>query len=216
MVARMSSSRRQAARLAPGPQGLKRAEVERAQRERLVAAMAHVSSTVGYEEATVERVLAEAGVSRRTFYELFDDREDCFVAAYDDAMRRVLRVVTDAYLDYEGSPERRLEHALETLLELCAADPDCARMCVVEVFAAGSRTRERRAEAMDRLAHLAQHALGELRGDDRLDRLAAQALVGAVHELIFPPIDRRDTTALPELAGDIMATQVAPLVAVGR
>lgn len=211
----MSSSRRQAVRLPPGPQGLKRAEVEQAQRERLVAAMAHVSSTVGYEEATVERVLAEAGVSRRTFYELFDDREDCFVAAYDDAMRRVLRIVTDAYLDCEG-PERRLERALEVLLELCAADPDCARMCVVEVFAAGSRTRERRAEAMYRLGCLAQHALSELRGDDRLDRLSAQALVGAVHELIFPPIDRRDTAALPAMAEDIMATQVAPLVAAAR
>jgi AcrR family transcriptional regulator len=215
MVACMSD-RRQAVKLAPGPQGLKRSEVERAQRERLLGAMTHVAATVGYEEATVERVLAEAGVSRRTFYELFEDREDCFVAAYDEAMGRALRAVTDAYLDEEGSPELRLERALETLLELCAADPDCARMCVVEVFAAGPRTRERRAEAMDRLARLAQHALGELRGDDRLDRLTAQALVGAVHELIFPPIDRRDTSALGELASDIMATQVAPLVAVGR
>jgi AcrR family transcriptional regulator len=215
MVACMSD-RRQAVRLAPGPQGLKRSEVEQAQRERLIAAMTHVSATFGYEEATVERVLAEAGVSRRTFYELFDDREDCFLAAYDEAMGRALRVVADAYLDEEGSPEDRLEQALRTLLELCAADPACARMCVVEVFAAGPRTRERRAEAMDRLARLVEHALGDLRGDDRLDRLSAQALVGAVHELIFPPIDRRDTAALPELAGDIMATQVAPLVAVGR
>jgi AcrR family transcriptional regulator len=214
MVARMSN-RRQAVRLAPGPQGLPRAEVERAQRERLTAAMAHVSATVGYEEATVERVLVEAGVSRRTFYELFDDREDCFVAAYDDAMRRVIRTVTDAYLDCDA-PEQRLEHALETLLELCAADPDLARMCVVEVFAAGPRARDRRAEAMDRLARLAQHALGELRGDDRLDRLSAQALVGAVHELIYGPIERRDTASLPGMTGDIMATQVTPLVAVGQ
>ena len=214
MVARMSN-RRQAVRLAPGPQGLPRAEVERAQRERLTAAMAHVSATVGYEEATVEHVLVEAGVSRRTFYELFDDREDCFVAAYDDAMRRVIRTVTDAYLDCDA-PERRLEHALETLLELCAADPDLARMCVVEVIAAGPRARDRRADAMDRLARLAQHALGELRGDDRLDRLSAQALVGAVHELIYGPIERRDTASLPGMAADIVATQVTPLVAVGR
>lgn len=214
MVACMSD-RRQAVRLAPGPQGLPRAEVERAQRERLTAAMAHVAATVGYEEATVERVLAAAGVSRRTFYELFDDREDCFVAAYDDAMRRALRSVTDAYLDCD-TPERRLGRAVVTLLELCAADPDCARMCVVEVFAAGPRARERRAEAMDRLARLAQHALGELRGDDELDRLSAQALVGAVHELIFPAIDRGDTASLPAMAGDIMATQIEPLAAVGQ
>ena len=68
------SSRRQAVRLAPGPQGVPRDEVQRVQRERLMAAMSHVVAVAGYEETTVERVLVEAGVSRRTFYELFDDR----------------------------------------------------------------------------------------------------------------------------------------------
>jgi AcrR family transcriptional regulator len=209
------SSRRQAVRLAPGPQGLERREVERAQRERLTAGMAHVVAEVGYEETTVERVLVESGISRRTFYELFDDREDCFLAAYDEAMQRVLRVVTDAYLDGD-MPERRIEQALEAFLEFLATEPELARMCVVEVFAAGSRARERRAAVMERLAQLVQHALGELRGDDKLDRLSAQALIGAVHELIYLPVDRRDSAALRGMASEIVATQVAPLVAVGR
>lgn len=211
----LMSDRRQAVRLAPGPQGLERAEVERVQRERLTRAMVRVVAETGYEATTVEQVLVEAGISRRTFYELFDDREDCFVAAYDDAMTRVLRVVTDAYLDC-AEPERRIEHALETFLELLAAEPDLARVCVVEVFAAGPRARERRADAMDHLAKLVQHALSDMRGDDRLDRLSAQALIGAVHELIYAPVDRRDTASLPGMAHEIVATQVAPLVAVGR
>jgi AcrR family transcriptional regulator len=209
------SSRRQAVRLAPGPQGAPRDEVQRVQRERLTAAMAHVVATAGYEETTVERVLVQAGVSRRTFYELFDDRGDCFLAAYDDAMQRVLRVVTDAYLDGDV-PERRIEAALEAFLEFLAAEPELARMCVVEVFAAGSRARERRAEVMERLAQLVQHALGELRGDDKLDRLSARALIGAVHELIYLPVDRRDSAALRGMASEIVETQVAPLVAVAR
>lgn len=214
MVAPMSD-RRQAVKLAPGPQGLERSEVERVQRERLIAAMVKVVAEIGYEETTVEHVLTEAGISRRTFYELFKDREDCFVAAYDDAMARVLRAVTDAYLDCE-EPERRIEHALETFLELLAAEPDLARLCVVEVFAAGPRARQRRADAMEHLAKLVQHALSDLRGDDRLDQLSAQALIGAVHELIYTPIDRHDTASLPGMAREIVATQVAPLVAVGR
>lgn len=209
------SSRRQTVRLAPGPQGVPKADVERVQRERLTAAMAHVVATVGYEETTVERVLVEAGVSRRTFYELFDDREDCFIAAYDDAMREVLRIVTDAYLDGDA-PERRIEHALEAFLDFLAAEPELARMCVVEVFAAGPRARERRAAVMERLAQLVQHALGELRGDDKLDRLSAQALVGAVHELVYLPVDRRDSQALRGMAWEIVATQIAPLAAVQR
>jgi len=209
------SDRRQTVKLAPGPQGVPKAEVERVQRERLTEAMAHVVATVGYEETTVERVLVQAGVSRRTFYELFDDREDCFLAAYDEAMGRVLRVVTDAYLDGDV-PERRIEAALEAFLEFLASEPELARMCVVEVFAAGSRARERRAALMERLAQLVEHALGELRGDDKLDRLSAQALIGAVHELIYLPVDRRDSAALRGMASEIVETQVAPLVAVGR
>jgi len=209
------SSRRQTVRLAPGPQGVPRDEVARVQRERLTAAMAHVVATAGYEETTVERVLVQAGVSRRTFYELFDDREDCFLAAYDDAMGRVLGVVTDAYLDCEA-PERRIEAALEAFLDFLAAEPELARMCIVEVFAAGAQARERRAAVMERLAQLVQHALGELRGDDKLDRLSAQALIGAVHELVYLPVDRRDSAALRGMASEIVATQVAPLVAVAR
>lgn len=207
------SDRRQAVRLAPGPQGVPRDEVERVQRERLTAAMAHVVAVAGYEETTVERVLVQAGVSRRTFYELFDDREDCFLATYDEAMQRVLRIVTDAYLDGDV-PERRIEAALEAFLEFLVSEPELARMCVVEVFAAGSQARELRAAVMERLAQLVQHALGELRGDDKLDRLSAQALVGAVHELVYLPVDRRDSAALRGMASDIVATQVAPLVAV--
>src|SRR6478736_7151732 len=147
------SSRRQTVRLTPGPQGVPKEEVARVQRERLTSAMAHVVATAGYEETTVERVLVQAGVSRRTFYELFDDRKDCFLAAYDEAMERVLRVVTDAYLDGDV-PERRIESALEAFLEFLASEPDLARMCVVEVFAAGPQARERRAAVMERLAQL--------------------------------------------------------------
>lgn len=175
--------------------------------------MAEVVAAVGYEEASVERVLERAGMSRRTFYELFTDREDCFLAAYDEAMRAVLKLVTDAYLGCE-MPERRIEAGLEAFLRFWAEDPAVARMCVVEVFAAGARARERRAEFMARFAALMEHGLGELRGDTQLDRLAAQALVGGVNEVIYGPIDRGEVAKLPELAAEIVSSQIAPLVKV--
>lgn len=206
-------SRQRSARLAPGPQGIPRTEVAKLQRARLLDAMARVVAAVGYEETSVERVLVQAGVSRRTFYELFDDREDCFLAAYDDAMQRAFRVVIEAYLECEA-PEQRIEAALEAYLRFCAQEPHVARMCIVEVFAAGPKARERRAQAMDRMAGLMEHALNELRGDDKLDRLAAQALVGGVHEVIYLPIDQGDTDSLPELATEIVASQIAPLAQV--
>jgi AcrR family transcriptional regulator len=210
MVARMSN-RQQAVRLAPGAHGLARDEVDLIQRQRLFDAMAEVVAEVGYEEASVERVLVAAGVSRRTFYELFSDREDCFVAAYDAAMRAAFKVVVDAYLEC-NTPARRIEAALAAFLTHWAEHPATARMCIVEVFAAGARARERRAEFMERFAALMEHALGDLRGDRALDRLAAQALVGGVHEVIYGPIDRRDVRELPGLASEIVSSQIAPLV----
>lgn len=188
-------------------------EVARIQRGRLMDAMADVVAAVGYEDASVERVLVQAGVSRRTFYELFNDREDCFLATYDAAMGQAFLIVTDAYLDCT-TPERRIEAALAAFLRFCAEEPQLARLCVVEVFAAGARARERRAEFMERFAALLEHAMGELRGDDKLDRLAAQALIGGVHEVIYGPIDHGDTESLPELAAEIVASQIAPLVEV--
>jgi AcrR family transcriptional regulator len=211
MVVRMS--RQQAVKLGPGAQRLPREEVGRIQRQRLLDAMAEVVAAVGYEETTVERVLTQAGVSRRTFYELFSDREDCFLAAYEAAMRDVFALVADAYLDCE-QPERRIEAALEAFLRFCAANPSVARMCVVEVFAAGARARERRSELMERFAALLEHALGELRGDERLDRLAARALVGGVHEVIYGPIDAGAVAQLPALAREIVSSQIAPLAEV--
>jgi AcrR family transcriptional regulator len=212
MVAGMGD-RQQAVKLASGTHGLPREEVGRIQRRRLLDAMAAVVAEVGYEETSVERVLVQAGVSRRTFYELFTDREDCFVAAYDAAMRDVFKLVTDAYLDCE-TPERRVEAALEAFLRFCAENPAVARMCVVEVFAAGPKARERRSEFMGRFAALLEHALGDMRGDKQLDRLAAQALIGGVHEVIYGPIDRGDVAELPALAAEIVSSQIAPLVEV--
>jgi AcrR family transcriptional regulator len=204
-------SRSQPVKLVPGTHGLQRDEVDQIQRQRLFDAMAEVVAEVGYEETSVERVLTAAGISRRTFYELFTDREDCFVGAYDAAMRHAFRLVTDAYLDC-ATPERRIEAALEAFLGYCAANPAVARMCIVEVFAAGTRARERRAEFMSRFAALMEHALGDMRGDSKLDRLAAQALVGGVHEVIYGPIDRGDVADLPGLAAEIVSSQIAPLV----
>jgi hypothetical protein len=126
-------------------------------------------------------------------------------------MREAYKVVVDAYLDCD-TPERRIEAALGAFLRYCAERPSVARMCVVEVFAAGQRARERRADFMERFAALMEHALGDMRGDKQLDRLAAQALVGGVHEVIYGPIDRRDVARLPELAGEIVSSQIAPLV----
>lgn len=198
-------------KLTGGPHGIPRPVVTKIQRDRLMRAMAKTVAEYGYQETTVRRLLGRAGLSRRTYYELFEDKEECFLAAYDEAVEHVLGLVTEAYRAGE-SPERRIEQGLRAFLQFCADEPDIARMCVVEVLAAGPAARARRADTMERLATLMEGALNELRGDERLSKLSARGLIGGVHELIYTPIDRGETEQLPDLAEQIVASQVAPLV----
>ena len=196
-----------------GPHGIPRPVVMKIQRDRLMRAMARTIAEHGYQDTTVRRLLGRAGLSRRTYYELFEDKEDCFLAAYGEVIDHVMGIVIESY-EEGGSPEERIERGLRALLQFCSDEPEVARMCVVEVLAAGPAARARRAETMERLAGLMEEALNELRGDKALSKLAAQGLIGGVHELIYSPIDRGEVDRLPELAEQIVATQVAPLVAI--
>ncbi len=198
-------------KLTGGPHGIPRPVVTKIQRDRLMRAMARTVAEYGYQETTVRRLLGRAGLSRRTYYELFEDKEDCFLAAYDEAIDHVLGLVVEAYRAGE-SPEQKIEQGLHAFLQFCADEPDIARMCVVEVLAAGPAARARRADTMERLSSLMEGALNELRGDEQLSKLSARGLIGGVHELIYTPIDRGETEQLPDLAEQIVSSQVAPLV----
>jgi AcrR family transcriptional regulator len=198
-------------KLTGGPHGIPRPVVTKIQRDRLMRAMAKTVAEYGYQETTVRRLLGRAGLSRRTYYELFEDKEDCFLAAYDEAVEHVLGLAVDAYRQGE-TPEEKVERGLRAFLQFCADEPDIARMCIVEVLAAGPIARARRAETMARLAEMLEGALNELRGDERLSKLSARGLIGGVHELIYTPIDRGETEALPDLAEQIVASQIKPLV----
>ncbi|HEX2264917.1 MAG TPA: TetR/AcrR family transcriptional regulator [Solirubrobacterales bacterium] len=197
-------------KLTGGPHGIPRTVVTQIQRDRLLRAMAKTVAEYGYQETTVRRLLGRAGLSRRTYYELFEDKEACFLAAYDEAVEHMLGLAERAFGEAE-SPEDRIERALRAFLQFCADEPDIARMCIVEVLAAGPTARARRAETMERLAGLLEGALEELRGDTQLSKLAARGLIGGVHELIYTPIDHGETADLPDLAEQIVSSQVAPL-----
>lgn len=197
-------------RLFGGKHGVPAAVVSQVQRERLLEAMVTVCAESGYGEASVERILARAHVSRRTFYDLFEDREDCFLAAYDEVLAYVVSLMVQAFNDAD-SVEDRMRGALQAFCDFCAAEPAAARACIVEVLAAGPRARARRAEAMERLSQLLETALRETMPDDRLRPLAARALVGGVHELVYQRVDRGEVSMLPALAAEILAAQLVPL-----
>lgn len=197
-------------RLFGGKHGVPAPVVSQVQRERLLEAMIVVAAESGYQEASVERILARARVSRRTFYDLFEDREACFLAAYDEVIAHVVALMVQAFNEGDTVDER-MRGALQAFCDFCAEEPAAARACIVEVLAAGPRARARRSQAMERLARLVETGLRETLVDDRLRPLAARALVGGVHELVYQRVDRGEASMLPALAAEILSAQLVPL-----
>src|SRR3954462_11667560 len=170
-----------------GPHNLTRDDVLASQRERMTDAMALAVARKGYAAATVGDVVAGAGVSRKTFYEHFRDKEECFLAAFDAGVDALLAAIVAAEPTRPGWLET-LRARVRAYLVTLAARPEFARTFMIEVFAAGPRAIERRAQVHERFAHLipALSAQGG-RASPELPGVPAPiwpAAVGALNELV--------------------------------
>lgn len=152
-------------RLPRGRHGLPRETVVRSQRERLIAAMVRVVAEKGYESTSVAHVLEAAGVGRATFYELFEDKEACFLVAHQLLVDDLLAHTLVAFRRPGPWPER-IREALGALLEWLAADPDVARVTLLEIASIGPMARQRFGEGLDNFTAL----LDEGRGGGDPDR----------------------------------------------
>ncbi|MGA8365328.1 MAG: TetR family transcriptional regulator [Solirubrobacteraceae bacterium] len=126
------------------------------QRTRMVGAAARIVGEVGYGGMSVARITSRAGVSRRTFYEQFEDREDCFLALFDEALERAGRVAGDGVTTAvaAGAGERwheRVRAGLFALLVLVEEDSAIGSLLIVDALAVGPRVLERRARALETL-----------------------------------------------------------------
>src|SRR5689334_3465115 len=119
--------------LPSGRHGLQASFVAENQRERILSAVASAAADLGYAEMSVETVIARAGVSRRTFYDLYRNKEDAFLAAYDAAVARQVAHVRSAYLQ-ETTVRDRLRAGIAAFMEFLAAEPELSRACVIEVL----------------------------------------------------------------------------------
>lgn len=165
-------------------------EVEADQRRRMLGAVGAVLAERGYAHATVADVLERSGVSRRTFYEQFADKDGCLYAAYEDAERRAWAVAATAVADASpGDWPDRVHAALGAILEFVAAEPDTARLFTLEARAAGPEMAARHGAALDRIASTLRQGNRRLQGgaSDRTTGLpddTERALVGNVVALI--------------------------------
>jgi AcrR family transcriptional regulator len=165
---------------APGRDDLRdRGPVTEIQRARMITAMIDVVSARGRADATVAHVVARSGVSRRTFYEVFDDFEGCFLAALEHSLACASQYVLDVYSPTEKW-RTRIGSALVGLLEFLDDEPAMGRLCVVETLGAGVRVQERRMAVVDVLVATVDEGRKESRSASKLPPLTAEGVVGGV------------------------------------
>jgi AcrR family transcriptional regulator len=197
-------------RLPRGRHGLPRELVERSQRERLLAAVVRVTATNGYESTTVGDILGEAGVGRETFYELFDDKLDCMLAAHKILVDALEEQVRAAYSEQVPWPQR-VSNALAVTLEWFAADPQAARFTLVELSTVGPAFRAIFQSEYARFTKLLDEGLGDDGPDPELARATGLA-VGAIMARIYEEVVLDKAAELPRLLPDLTYELLVPFV----
>ncbi len=191
---------------------LERERVAEIQRARMLGAMVDLTRERGAERVTVAHVVGRAGVSRRTFYELFEDREACLLEALDEALGRIEEAVMPAYR-HERGWSQRIGAALTAMLEYFDADPATAALCVVDSLAAGPEALERRAGVVDALVAAVDRGRREAGTQTGLNRVIAEGVVGAVLGVLYTRLRGRvgsDMKPLLPLRGQLMSMIVLP------
>lgn len=208
-------------RLPSGRHGLPREAVAASQRTRLIDAIAAVVAEKGYAATTVADVVERAGVSRRTFYEQFADREACFLAAYDAGLAAVLeriRGAVESQAQAGAGWRDRARAGVEAFLALLASEPAFAQALQVEILTAGPAALDRRAGMLVMFSGVWRNVHEQARAEEPalapLPDEVFTILTAGLEELIRDCLRTRGPAALPELSDPILRTVFAVFGAV--
>lgn len=204
----MTSGSELLAALDEGPARLSGAEVAASQRRRMLAAMVAAVAEKGYVAVAVADVVSRARVSRATFYEQFRDKADCFAAALQACTDQLVRTQRERAPRRLG-PRERLHAFLDAYLAGLASFPEGARVCLVEMYAAGAQAaKQRHRIQLDFARNLSQlHAQLAAAGEPvrPLTDFDFEALVGAISALATNRVATGRAAQLPELLGPLEA-----------
>jgi AcrR family transcriptional regulator len=179
-------------------------------RQLILEAMIRVVGQQGYKATSVADVIEEADVSRTTFYRHFDDKHECFLAAYDLVVERIVGEVTER-CDGEQDWLERVRTGLETIVDMFALDPNLARTAIVEVAAAGADARQRHWDAVSRFTEFLEDGEELTDGRELPDNIALMA-AGAVSGLIFDELLTGRAERLPKLLPDLLFALLVPYI----
>jgi AcrR family transcriptional regulator len=173
-----------------------------------------VVSELGYSGMSVARVTSRAGVSRKTFYELFEDREDCFLCVFDEAVGRIAAVARPAY-EHKRRWREKVRAGLSATLQFIGDEPWLGTLLIVEALGAGPRILQRRARWLETLSQIVDQGRSEATaGRESLVELqsvfTAEGIVGAVLSVLHARLLEYNEQPLIELCNPLMSLIVLP------
>lgn len=196
-------------RLPAGRHGLPRKFIEQHQRERIITALVDTVARRGYNQTPVADVTKAAEVSRRTFYEHFSDKEQCFLAAYDLIDDHLLRSVSAAAEVFEEWPQK-VRAALATLLHFLSGEPELARFYAFEPTGAGGRIAARHQRSRRELMAVLKLGRPERPGKHPLPEVTEETLMAGIFSLIVREIIAGRTEQLDSLLPDLVELALVP------
>jgi AcrR family transcriptional regulator/DNA-binding MarR family transcriptional regulator len=188
-----------------------RLQIAELQRARLLSATALVADELGWSQTRVAHIAARARVSRRTFYELFENREDCLLAVLEDVAERIARELATAELAGREWRER-VRGGLFVILSFFEREPVLAQVCVVQALQGGPRVLVWRGDILARLAAVLDEGREEGGARSReCTTLTAEGLVGATFAIVHARLlANRRREPLRSLLGELMSLIVLP------
>jgi len=195
--------------LPAGRHGYSREQVAHHQRERLIASLAEAVAEKGYAAVTLTDIVEHAKVSRRVFYANFESKEQCFLAAFEVVVDHLRELVAEAVEGVDGWPRQTIA-ASRAVLAFLAAEPDLARLCLVESRGAGPAVTARFNEAVGELAPLLARGRAERPEGERLPDSTEDSTIGSLVSLAHRKVAAGEATQLPDLLPDCAELALLP------
>jgi AcrR family transcriptional regulator len=192
-----------------GHHGLSREQVAESQRERLLAGLAHAVAEHGYRATTITEIVKAASVSSRAFYENFDSKEELFLAAFDAVIAHLEELIAAAVRPVPDWPGRVIV-ALRAALDFFAAEPDLARLCLIEPFTASPAIATRFRNVVVSCIPYLQPGRAERAEAAALPESTEDSILGGLIALTARSILAGDRDSLEELLPDLIDFALSP------
>jgi AcrR family transcriptional regulator len=179
------------------------------QRERLIGGLAEAVAEHGYNAVTITHITKAAKVSRRAFYENFENKEECFLAAFEIVVGHVQGLVAEAVEPIDDWPHEVIA-AFRALLGFFSDEPDLARLCFVESQTAGPAIADRFREKIYEFIPLLERGRNERKSDRDLPDSTESSLVGALATLASRSIMAGEAPNLNRLLPDFTEFALTP------